>query len=585
MKSRIIETTGDNGQNVPYTLQKQAKEKIGRDSELASNYYKSFNGDSDDDSAVYVLNQAMAAERDGYFFITTGDDEGFNNYVDKLEYASNAQDIPVLFRAIFKSRVQNLRDRNELHKRNVALNYSLKPQNRTSFGDNIGDQSEGYKKLNNDGADGYLSYLKSELDESERAMKKYKILNAPPYMTARYSEIAPGVCAEINIVDRCPNKIFDRNGREASVAEWQPENSFGLSLQDSRLLRIVHNTRTKNIFISELGVDISKIPLNSQLRFLNFAIEADDSRYGKLKKHLLEYGDDSEKVELINSFLSLEFGDHFGDKLLHIAEKLEKPRALEIFKSINSIRQSAVDISKYFKDTVDHFDTAVYTAWLKRTTELLAVISSDESSSEEIESAISVINILRFASEKVAKSLVSGQFQPLNNEEYGLYGQVVSQSFKSTDDKSEGLWMGLRTADSLFGSNQRIAFNIPIPAGMIPQGQSEENRENILNIRLDYDITYGLSLDIGSKKVEKQKGETKEGYVNASKVGFFVCDMLEKGEQIINGKAVLGHHSAEAFDIFKDQNGATIINTEDFMNKIIKKFGERLGLDTNVYPK
>lgn len=183
--------------------------------------------------------------------------------------------------------------------------------------------------------------------------------------------IAPGVHAESTKGQL--DSLIDDNGRVALMSDWQSGNSFGIEFNDMFLLRMAHAPGVLYKIESELGVALEDIDLNTQIQFLRFAIEANDGRYDKLTKILNKTKDQSDKMNLIDAFLAIEFGDDFGDSILNIAEYSSENESNKIFEIINEYRKTSKEFSGQFDDIDIEFSSGTEKAMIERLTDLLVV--------------------------------------------------------------------------------------------------------------------------------------------------------------------------------------------------------------------
>jgi len=388
--------------------------------------------------------------------------------------------------------------------------------------------------------------------------------------------IAPGIYADSTKGQL--DYLVDDNDRVAPVSNWRPNNEFGIDQDDMFLIQMAHAPGVKAKIESELGVKLEDVHLDTQIYLLRFAIEANDGRYDNLVKELnkTKFDNESEKLELMEAFLALEFGDTFGDRLLTVSEKLDNKQSQEIYHNINKIRMDSRGIAKIFGTSADGLDQAVQTAWIKRVTEVLSVISDTEANEDDIKDAIGALNVIRYATEKVFEGLSCELTQLTNDgtEEFDGDGKKIDyRTYKS----GNGLTVTMRrnrekiivkTKDENDDEelktryrSPRIGFSIKIPAELIPDsaktGNSKIDKDKRLNIRLDCDndtSEFGsLSLDMGSLPLHCE---------GASQVALFIGKYFENvGDHLANG-IKNGHQVREPFEKVK-------VNFDNFGEKII----------------
>lgn len=316
-------------------------------------------------------------------------------------------------------------------------------------------------------------------------------------------------------------------------------------------LKYLHHPQIRKSLKEITSIDARELSMATQVEFASFVINADKQtieRVAAASKRFIE--NDISPTAFSEAFLSLEFGEDFGDRILKISEKYEVDQSNNIFENINNIRSNSAEISEFFGDSPsDEICQSLRTAWIKRVTELLAVISDDNFSEKENAHAIQALNILGFASRLIRD---------------GLKGDM--KIHQETDQfitlkAEDGLTVTVRPS----GESQRIGFTVNIPEELIPvdieqKGKRKSNKR--LNIRFDRD-EFGPSLDIGSAASDN---------VNSSSVGIYIAEMLASGEHAIskNPAQLHGNHVREAF---KDMN----MSEEDFV-QIARRFCNNLKL-------
>jgi len=382
------------------------------------------------------------------------------------------------------------------------------------------------------------SYQKM-LQDQALLHSEYPDFNGDDFLTL----IAPGVCAsgrggKLDVMS-------DKYGKKANILDWQSDNEFGIAEDDMFLIQVMHEPGTKSTVEFALRDKLVDIPLETQLRFVRFMAEADTERYDRLVARMARFDDHDEKMQMMNAFLSLEFGDDFGDRLITISEKLDSELSQRVYRNINQTRQHAEVIAGYFDGAIEGMADAIETAFIKRTTELLAIIASDKSTYPEMYEAFSALDIMSYAIGQIKQGIGS----PVS-------GHKDSSSDENADHitlkTNNNITMTIRPVEQEGKNNQRIGFTVRIPEEMIPS--SVEKSKNLrLSLRLDFD-EFGLALDLGSGR---------QGNVKASPVGVFIGEQLSKGEAIMAPAKLHGNHVREAFD-------GIDIDEKDFFNLAYK---------------
>ncbi|MDR1300252.1 MAG: hypothetical protein LBK50_00940 [Candidatus Nomurabacteria bacterium] len=295
---------------------------------------------------------------------------------------------------------------------------------------------------------------------------------------------------------------------------------------DGTIAAMLYEPEIREIINSELSIDITELSLRTQNALVGFMVKADKVRYARLADTLR---DASDKYELADAFLALEFGDDFGDRVLDIAEQRPEGEVREIFASINHIRAAAKTLANEFSGSGAEFQAAYESSWIKRVTEMLTLISSAKASEAEKQEALRALKIVEYG--------------------VGTVAEASSEDFTVDTHPDEGfatLKYGDKMTRTIRGKGNQLRFGntVKIPPDMIPEGYSKKDRR--LSIRLDYD-EFGLSLDIGT---------FKDGADKARGVGAFVAEQLAKGEALLMGERLRvgilnGYHVREVFASLK----------------------------------
>lgn len=148
------------------------------------------------------------------------------------------------------------------------------------------------------------------------------------------------------------NALSDNQDHTISMAEMKDNapNSFGLNKDLLTYLEAIHcNPRVKNTVETTLGLNLTDIPLDSQIQLLKFMTEADSSRYENLRT-TLQNTPTILRQKLAEAFLATDFGPDFGDSLLTIAnsDHFTPDQAADILISIDSCRSSIKNISSLY---------------------------------------------------------------------------------------------------------------------------------------------------------------------------------------------------------------------------------------------
>lgn len=124
----------------------------------------------------------------------------------------------------------------------------------------------------------------------------------------------------------------------------QETKSIGL------LLQRMHEPKIRALIESDLGISLRLIPLRSQIYFLQYLAEQDDSGFQRLRNALIK--NKGQAKPLIISFLASAEGEGRGEAILKIAES-GNPKISEIvFKKYNEIADATDTIERYITENI-----------------------------------------------------------------------------------------------------------------------------------------------------------------------------------------------------------------------------------------
>jgi len=204
---------------------------------------------------------------------------------------------------------------------------------------------------------------------AQQKLKNVGNINYDDSQFKSFCRVAPGV-----YIDRIGSQIKgirDEAGNKEDVNKLSSDNKFGVNKKDILLIQVAHDPNTKKQLESELGIKIEAMSLDTQKYFLRFAIESNNARYKKLIDCLSVFDRDSEKIELINAFVSTQFGEDFGDSLLSIVEHTDSNKSLEILKIINEYREVSKKFGELYYDFDPELASSTELAMNERLTDLL----------------------------------------------------------------------------------------------------------------------------------------------------------------------------------------------------------------------
>lgn len=140
-------------------------------------------------------------------------------------------------------------------------------------------------------------------------------------------------------------------------------------------LKYLHHPQIRKPLMEKTCIDVRELSMATQVEFASFVINADRQtvdRVAVASRRFIE--NNMSPNAFCEAFLSLEFGEDFGDTVLSIAEHAEPTKSVEIFKIINKYRE----VSKKFGDLYRDFDPELASASEKamneRLTDLLTTV-------------------------------------------------------------------------------------------------------------------------------------------------------------------------------------------------------------------
>lgn len=99
------------------------------------------------------------------------------------------------------------------------------------------------------------------------------------------------------------------------------------------------------------SINLSDFYLNTQAQFLNFISDKQEEYILSVRDFINKGNDDESKKARLATFLSLDYGQEFGDKILLIGEKLPRESAQPIFQKYSELADASEKVSEYIKDT------------------------------------------------------------------------------------------------------------------------------------------------------------------------------------------------------------------------------------------
>lgn len=337
----------------------------------------------------------------------------------------------------------------------------------------------------------------------------------------------------------------DYRGLYKSTIEHDINEDYDSLLGDDAYKRIgLSGNETLNSHYVELevlglfGVTMADIKEEARDLLFDWGVNLTSEDYDKLKDISKSKSLDH-RIKMANAFLSIEFGDEFGHRLVKIADRYDDEISKRIYLNINQIRQDSIGIAKHFDFYINQHENnpdknirrSIEKAWIKRTTEVLALLADDYVDSEDIDCALVSLDVLRYLTANINIGL-DQELHPNKNSSNKEADHI-------TLNTENGVTVTLRANFDPEKWNQRIGVSLKIPENLIPDNiKLVKGKNKKVSIRLDFD-EFGLSLDIGSMNIPG---------LNVSPVGVLIGETLIKGESLMDGDVKHGNHVREVFE-------------------------------------
>lgn len=207
--------------------------------------------------------------------------------------------------------------------------------------------------------------------------------------------------------------FFARVNRLGDNSHLNPFNSHETK-SIGLLLQRLHEPKIRALIESDLGISLRLIPLRSQIYFLQYLAEQDDSGFQRLRNALIK--NKNQAKPLIISFLASAEGEDKGEAILKIAESSDQRISEIVFKKYNEIADATDAIEKYILANIPSLQaspenvSAIRKTLLRKANKLL-ISSADTITLDSVNSIAENLtqiraNILLFASVfKTAKDI------------------------------------------------------------------------------------------------------------------------------------------------------------------------------------
>ena len=211
------------------------------------------------------------------------------------------------------------------------------------------------------------------LDEQKRLSQQYTALGQMSDGQSGFLKpIASDACGWFDGGDL---KAFQLNesSQAVDVVSPQAENSL-LNDDEALLIEKCQHELISEAIENKFNIKMTELSLMSQLSFLKFSLNAKQESYNNLSQILGQFENQSERVQFIELFLAIEFGDDFGDRLINISKKIETDDLLKLSEIITKYRAESKYLSAWFGSIDPNLQKSINLAINERMTETIALL-------------------------------------------------------------------------------------------------------------------------------------------------------------------------------------------------------------------
>ena len=361
------------------------------------------------------------------------------------------------------------------------------------------------------------------------------------------------------------DRVTTIDGKQVQLTDISAQNDLAFTEEDAMLLKALYDPGMRVAVEGELGLDLSRLSLETQRHLLAFMVEAEPERYNRLIQALDIAG--SYRVQLAEAFLAAKFGKDFGDTIISVAEKLDASEIVPLLESIANVRQEASRFATLFTDFDSHLELEISNAIGERVTEALYVI-------EELKNSPNSVATARVLKKRMTVDSVARVQQAIDYMARGLQG--------INDDVSSGVVANAYTSLSSTGWNlgdkKRTFLQLKpygSPRGEYMQGveHSEEGQINFsVNVSdapeevpyeiADYRRRYALSIRVDLEGTLRDH--------NGGKIGF------DATRDTLNAALDLGSMRAQ------EDNPNYIVGSVISLGRKLRQKGKSRGYHTNL---
>lgn len=171
--------------------------------------------------------------------------------------------------------------------------------------------------------------------------------------------------------------ISDDKGRVTSLEANNDRNGFNLTEDEKLILKSIKSSALKeNLWDDRLLLDAAS--LDAQLKFIKWTMsspkEINSDIFVTAIALSLGVNEVEKRSSFVNSFITLEFGDDFGDRLINISKKIETDDLLKLSEIITKYRAESKYLSAWFGSIDPNLQKSINLAINERMTETIALL-------------------------------------------------------------------------------------------------------------------------------------------------------------------------------------------------------------------
>lgn len=167
------------------------------------------------------------------------------------------------------------------------------------------------------------------------------------------------------------DSVYMEGGVVVPIAAAMSEGA--ITSEQAAMLGTLYGGAVRPEISDQLGVPLTELVFQEQLRLLEFMSQTNNECYHKLCKAIKG---SEHRMSVARAFLATEFGADYGDAIISISENTSPEQAQNIFETVHRFEQRTHNFASWFHDYDPAFAEAVEKAMNERLTD--ALIALDE---------------------------------------------------------------------------------------------------------------------------------------------------------------------------------------------------------------